>query len=60
MKKLLLSLIAIMCSSITWAQNVQVLYGEEWRIVTEYTKTTTNSMSYIYGEFALEKNKTKS
>ena len=59
MKKLLLSLIAIICSSITWAQNVQVLYGEEWRIVTEYTKTTTNSMSYIYGEFALEKNKTK-
>lgn len=60
MKKFLFALIAIFSSTIVFAQNVQVLYGEEWRIVTEYTKTTQNSMSYIYGEFALGDNETKS
>lgn len=60
MKKILLVLCITFCSSVALAQNVQLLYGKEWRIVTEYTKNTKNSMSYIYGEFAFDNNKTKS
>ena len=57
MKKYLILFIVVMLSIASKAQNIQLEYGKEFKVVAETEMFDDNSMSFLYTELVVENNK---
>lgn len=60
MKKIVLLLTACLFSCVIEAQNVQISWGEELKVIAETEMYDDNSMSFLYTELIVDNNKTAS
>lgn len=60
MKKYILTLTVALLSLASMAQNIQVAWGKEWKVVAETELHDENSMSFLYTELVVDDNKATS
>lgn len=60
MKRFLMIMLVSMYAFIGWAQNIQVAWGKEWKVVAETELHDENSMSFLYTELVVDDNKAAS